>query len=78
MNVKPFESQVRWDETSAVPRPERVSPWKMEPVLNPPVPSPLQIPRPKRPRANVVPSPDSSVLTREGTIYVTSTTLSFF
>jgi hypothetical protein len=59
--------KVRWDETSNIPRPERVSPWKIEPALAPPALNPLPMPRPKRPRANVVPSsPDSSVLTREG------------
>jgi len=59
--------QVRWDETSTMPRPERVSPWKIEPALAPPALNPLPLPRPKRPRANMVPSsPDSSVLTRDG------------
>ncbi|PKU65590.1 auxin response factor 2 [Dendrobium catenatum] len=59
--------KVRWDENSSVPRPERVSPWQIEPALTPPV-NPLPVPRPKRPRVNVIPtSPDSSVLTREGT-----------
>eukprot|EP00268_Persea_americana_P061094 TRINITY_DN767_c0_g2_i3.p1 TRINITY_DN767_c0_g2~~TRINITY_DN767_c0_g2_i3.p1 ORF type:complete len:843 (-),score=183.99 TRINITY_DN767_c0_g2_i3:355-2883(-) len=65
--------KVRWDETSSIPRPERVSPWKIEPALTPPVPNPLPIPRPKRPRANMVSSsPDSSVLTREGPSKVTA------
>ncbi|OVA17378.1 AUX/IAA protein [Macleaya cordata] len=64
--------KVRWDENSSVPRPERVSPWKVEPALTPPAPNPLPVPRPKRPRANMVPSsPDSSVLTREGSSKVT-------
>ncbi|TYI72352.1 hypothetical protein E1A91_D07G055800v1 [Gossypium mustelinum] len=59
--------KVRWDETSTIPRPERVSPWKIEPALAPPALNPLPMPRPKRPRSNAVPSsPDSSVLTREG------------
>ncbi|KAJ7945633.1 Auxin response factor [Quillaja saponaria] len=59
--------KVRWDETSTIPRPERVSPWKVEPALAPPALNPLPMSRPKRPRLNVVPSsPDSSVLTREG------------
>ncbi|XP_028764564.1 auxin response factor 2 [Neltuma alba] len=58
--------KVRWDETSNIPRPERVSPWKIEPAVAPPALNPLPMPRPKRPRTNVVPlSPDSSVLTRE-------------
>jgi len=60
---------VRWDETSNTPRPERVSPWKIEPALAPPALNPLSMPRTKRPRSNAVPSsPDSSVLTREGMI----------
>ncbi|KAJ6825749.1 auxin response factor 2-like isoform X1 [Iris pallida] len=58
--------KVRWDETSSIPRPERVSPWKVEPALSPPK-NPLAMPRPKRPRPNVITaSPDTSVLTREG------------
>lgn len=62
---------MRWDETSNIPRPERVSPWKIEPALAPPAMNPLIMPRPKRPRSNVVPSsPDSSILTREGLRYL--------
>nr|AKH61013.1 auxin response factor 2-like protein [Lupinus luteus] len=59
--------KVRWDETSTIPRPDRVSPWKIEPALAPPTLNPLSMPRPKRSRPIVVsPSSDSSVLTREG------------
>ncbi|GER30221.1 auxin response factor [Striga asiatica] len=59
--------KVRWDETSTTPRPERVSPWKIEPAISPPALNPLPVSRPKRPRSNVLPSStDSSVLTREG------------
>ncbi|KAL6576372.1 Auxin response factor 2A [Orobanche hederae] len=59
--------KVRWDETSTIPRPERVSPWKIEPAISPPALNPLPVSRPKRPRSSVLPSsPDSSVLTREG------------
>ncbi|KAJ0988744.1 hypothetical protein J5N97_007100 [Dioscorea zingiberensis] len=58
--------KVRWDETSTIARPERVSPWKIEPVSTPP-PNFLPLPRPKRPRPSVTPaSPESSVLTKEG------------
>ncbi|XP_027342513.1 auxin response factor 2B isoform X3 [Abrus precatorius] len=58
--------KVRWDETSNIPRPERVSQWKIEPAHAPPALNPLPMPRAKRPRSNAVPSsPDSSVLTRE-------------
>ncbi|KAK8583775.1 hypothetical protein V6N12_068034 [Hibiscus sabdariffa] len=64
--------KVRWDETSTLPRPERVSPWKIEPALAPPALNPLPMSRPKRPRSSAVPlSPDSSVLTREGSSKVT-------
>ncbi|GMJ05903.1 ORESARA 14, ARF1-BINDING PROTEIN, auxin response factor 2, HLS1 SUPPRESSOR [Hibiscus trionum] len=64
--------QVRWDETSNIPRPERVSPWKIEPALAPPALNPLPMPRAKRPRSHAVSSsPDSSVLTREGSSKVT-------
>ncbi|XP_047311082.1 auxin response factor 2B-like isoform X2 [Impatiens glandulifera] len=64
--------KVRWDESSTVPRPDRVSPWKIEPAVNPPAPNPLPVPRQKRPRPNMLPnSPDSSVLTREGSCKVT-------
>uniref|UniRef100_A0A2P2MR12 Auxin response factor n=1 Tax=Rhizophora mucronata TaxID=61149 RepID=A0A2P2MR12_RHIMU len=59
--------KVKWDETSTITRPDRVSPWKIEPAVSPPALNPLPIPRPKRPRPNMVSSsPDSSVLTREG------------
>nr|XP_029121839.1 auxin response factor 2A isoform X2 [Elaeis guineensis] len=59
--------QVRWDETSSIPRPQRVSPWNIEPALNPPL-NPLPTPKTKRPRPNAMPlSPDSSVLTKEVT-----------
>ncbi|KAL6982310.1 hypothetical protein U1Q18_048638 [Sarracenia purpurea var. burkii] len=59
--------KVRWDETSSIPRPDRVSPWKIEPALTPPALNPLPVSRLKRPRSCFGPSsPDSSVLTREG------------
>ena len=58
--------QIRWDETSTIQRPDRVSPWQIEPAMNPTI-NPLPVPRAKRPRPSVVtPSQDSSVLTREG------------
>ncbi|KAL0425207.1 UNVERIFIED_CONTAM: Auxin response factor 2A [Sesamum radiatum] len=54
-------------EMPKVPRPERVSPWKIEHALSPPALNPLPVPRPKRPRPSALPtSPDSSVSTREG------------
>ncbi|KAG2603109.1 hypothetical protein PVAP13_5KG746900 [Panicum virgatum] len=58
--------KVRWDEPSTIPRPDRVSPWKIEPASSPPVnPLPLSS-RVKRPRQAPPPSPESSVLTKEG------------
>lgn len=65
--------KVRWDETSAIPRPDRVSPWKIEPALAPPALNSLPVSRPKRPRSNMVPSsPDSSVLNRDGSLSLLS------
>ncbi|GJU16201.1 auxin response factor 2B [Tanacetum coccineum] len=59
--------RVRWDEQSGIPRPERVSPWKIEPALIPPAVNPLPVQKQKRPRTSMLPSsPDSSVLIREG------------
>ncbi|GMH16712.1 hypothetical protein Nepgr_018553 [Nepenthes gracilis] len=59
--------KVRWDETSTIPRPERVSPWQIEPAVSPPTINPLPLPRSKRPRPNMVPAAsDSSVLAKEG------------
>ncbi|KAK1413174.1 hypothetical protein QVD17_34945 [Tagetes erecta] len=59
--------KVRWDETSTIPRPERVSPWKIEPALSPSAINPVLAHKQKRPRSSMLPSsPDSSVLTREG------------
>ncbi|XP_020587709.1 auxin response factor 18-like isoform X2 [Phalaenopsis equestris] len=60
--------KVRWDENSSVPRPERVSPWQIEPGVSSLPLKPLPASKLKRPRVNVAPSStDSSVLTREGT-----------
>ncbi|KAH9621637.1 hypothetical protein KSS87_004074 [Heliosperma pusillum] len=62
--------KVRWDENSAIPRPDRVSPWQVEPAVSPTI-NPLPVPRVKRPRPNVMTQcPDSSVLTREGSAKV--------
>ncbi|KAJ1275687.1 hypothetical protein BS78_05G155000 [Paspalum vaginatum] len=53
--------KVRWDEASSIPRPERVSPWQIEPAVSPPPINPLPVHRPKRPRPNAVASvPDSN------------------
>uniref|UniRef100_I1NUU1 Auxin response factor n=1 Tax=Oryza glaberrima TaxID=4538 RepID=I1NUU1_ORYGL len=57
--------KVRWDEPSTIPRPDRVSPWKIEPASSPPV-NPLPLSRVKRPRPNAPPaSPESPILTKE-------------
>ncbi|KAL3655095.1 Auxin response factor 2B [Castilleja foliolosa] len=64
--------KVRWDEVSSIPRPERVSPWKIEQALSLPALNPLPLPRTKRPRPIALPSStDSSVLTREGALKMT-------
>ncbi|KAI3686338.1 hypothetical protein L1987_80012 [Smallanthus sonchifolius] len=66
--------KVRWDETSSLPRPDRVSPWNIEPAQMPPAINTLPVHRQKRPRSNVLPSsPDSSVLTREGSSKMAAT-----
>ncbi|KAI7746871.1 hypothetical protein M8C21_022249, partial [Ambrosia artemisiifolia] len=58
--------KVRWDETSSIRRPERVSPWNIEPALSSAT-NPLLVHKQKRPRSTMLPSsPDSSVLTKEG------------
>ncbi|WOL01764.1 auxin response factor 23-like isoform X1 [Canna indica] len=64
--------KVRWDETSSIPRPERVSPWKIEPALSPPPLNPLQMPRPKKPRTTSFPYSESSVLKKEASPKVTA------
>ncbi|CAA6660041.1 unnamed protein product [Spirodela intermedia] len=65
--------KVRWDETSSVRRPERVSPWEIEPAMASLPLNPHPVSRNKRPRSTVVPSSsDSSVLTREGQCKITA------
>lgn len=55
--------KVQWDEISAITRPERVSPWKLEPSLAPASVNSLPVARGKRPRPNILPlSSDLSVL----------------
>ncbi|CAI9767262.1 unnamed protein product [Fraxinus pennsylvanica] len=64
--------KVRWDETSTIPRPERVSPWEIEPALTAAALNPLPVSRPKKPRSNILPSsPVSSVHTREASSKIT-------
>ncbi|OIW18263.1 hypothetical protein TanjilG_20318 [Lupinus angustifolius] len=58
--------KVKWDETSNILLPDRVSPWKIEPAHASPALNPLSMPRPKRHRPLVVPSSsNSSLLIRE-------------
>ncbi|PKA56880.1 Auxin response factor 24 [Apostasia shenzhenica] len=60
--------KVRWDETSSISRPERVSPWQIEPAMTPPPPNSLLVARSKRPRTNTnTVSVETSVLTNEVT-----------
>ncbi len=49
--------QVQWDEHSSILRPDRVSPWELEPLVanSPPSSQPTQ--RNKRARPTVLPSP---------------------
>ena len=57
---------MRWDEASSVPRPERVSPWQIEPAVSPSPVNPLPV-RFKRSRSSVNASPsDVSTVAREG------------
>uniref|UniRef100_A0A0D9XSI0 Auxin response factor n=2 Tax=Leersia perrieri TaxID=77586 RepID=A0A0D9XSI0_9ORYZ len=64
--------KVRWDEASSIPRPERVSPWQIEPAVNPPPINPLPVPRTKRLRPNVTASPpDPSAVAKEAAPKVT-------
>ncbi|KAF2288363.1 hypothetical protein GH714_007063 [Hevea brasiliensis] len=56
--------KVRWDETSPLHRPERVSPWEIEPALAPL--GPLPVCRIKRSRSNMaMPSADSAAVIKK-------------
>ncbi|KAF0924471.1 hypothetical protein E2562_010120 [Oryza meyeriana var. granulata] len=58
--------KVRWDEAASVPRPDRVSPWQIEPANCPSPVNPLPAPRTKRARPNVVAtSSDLSAVNKE-------------
>ncbi|XP_059446026.1 auxin response factor 1 [Corylus avellana] len=56
--------KVQWDEPSSILRPERVSPWELEPLVANAPPSSQPTQRNKRARPPVLPSPtpDTSVL----------------
>ncbi|KAJ6704611.1 AUXIN RESPONSE FACTOR 4-RELATED [Salix viminalis] len=53
--------KVQWDEPSSILRPEKVSPWDLEPLVatNPSNPQPVQ--RNKRQRPSVLPSPTTDI-----------------
>ncbi|XP_065852273.1 auxin response factor 2-like [Euphorbia lathyris] len=60
--------KVRWDETSPLHRPEKVSPWEVEPAIAPSI-DPLPPPRVKRIRSNItIPSADSSALPKKDNV----------
>lgn len=47
-------NQVQWDEAAAIPRPERVSPWEIEPfVASAPEPPVVKNKRPRPPNDNM-------------------------
>ncbi|XP_027339705.1 auxin response factor 1-like isoform X2 [Abrus precatorius] len=55
--------KVQWDEPSSILRPDRVSPWELEPLMSTPPTNSQPSQRNKRPRPPVLPSamPDSSL-----------------
>ncbi|XP_056165473.1 auxin response factor 2A-like [Syzygium oleosum] len=62
--------KVRWDEITSIHRPDRVSPWNIEPAMT--APDNLPASRPKRPRASMSTSNDSSVRMREGPLGIST------
>ncbi|CAA7405122.1 unnamed protein product [Spirodela intermedia] len=50
--------KVQWDEPSSVPRPERVSPWELEPLVSFSSPTAQPAARNKRARPPVLPTPE--------------------
>lgn len=57
-----FGLQVQWDEPSSIPRPDRVSPWELEPLIaaTPPTSHPAQRNKRARPLASSTIVPDIS------------------
>ncbi|KAJ8429963.1 hypothetical protein Cgig2_032088 [Carnegiea gigantea] len=49
--------KVQWDEPSSIVRPERVSPWELEPLVATNSGNPQPVQRNKRPRPAMMPSP---------------------
>ncbi|KAF8040965.1 hypothetical protein BT93_B3013 [Corymbia citriodora subsp. variegata] len=62
--------KVRWDEITSIHRPDRVSPWNIEPAMT--APDNLPASRTKRPRASLSSSTDSSVRMREGPLGIST------
>ncbi|KAK1288551.1 Auxin response factor 7 [Acorus calamus] len=48
--------KVQWDEPSSILRPDRVSPWELEPLISAPPPTVQMVPRNKKARPLVLPS----------------------
>ncbi|PON66617.1 Auxin response factor [Parasponia andersonii] len=53
--------KVQWDEPSSILRPERVSPWELEPLMATPPPNSQPTQRNKRARPSVLPPPSSDL-----------------
>lgn len=53
--------KVQWDELSSILRPDRVSPWELEPLVATPPPNSQPMQRSKRTRPSVLPSPSSDL-----------------
>uniref|UniRef100_A0A0D6R037 Auxin response factor n=1 Tax=Araucaria cunninghamii TaxID=56994 RepID=A0A0D6R037_ARACU len=61
--------KVQWDEMSSIPRPERVSPWKVEPALSPAAMNPLPVAKHnKRARPNILPSSSDLPVLDKGSV----------
>ncbi|XP_068661821.1 auxin response factor 2A-like isoform X2 [Aristolochia californica] len=58
--------KVQWDETSSIARPDRVSPWKIEPFTPTSQMPAALLPRTKKPRPSYLPSPELSSYNKEG------------
>ncbi|XP_052192178.1 auxin response factor 1-like isoform X2 [Diospyros lotus] len=71
--------KVQWDEPSSIMRPERVSPWEIEPLVAANPPSSQSMQRNKRTRPPIVPSPtaDLSVLGMWKTPFESSSAFSY-
>ncbi|KAF5206726.1 Auxin response factor, partial [Thalictrum thalictroides] len=62
--------KVQWDETFAnIVRPDRVSPWKIEPVSVTSTRQPSHLPQPKKARIRLLSSPEPSFLPTDGFLH---------